>query len=271
MQGIGPVSIARFPAGYRAEEATMSRLSMLVRRWSLPSALTLAIGACGATPPTTPPATPPCSATSVSDVEAALEDVTGYTFAASGTSLRSRPQADRSDPWRYDSPPIELRGAYRAPDRSRLEVVVGKESRPLSDPPIFFLGADAIVVIEGWLWLVSGDSIVGPGKTDAGTSNLLLNVLRGPVGGGFELTWVRAGACRFLGLGEQGAISGSVEVDVGTGALPTRIVEEWRYEPPNEPRRGYDLTYLPDFARVPEIDAPVPAGSSPQGSSATSQ
>jgi hypothetical protein len=31
-----------------------------------------------------------------------------------------------------------------------------------------------------------------------------------------------------------------------------------KFESPNQPRRAFDLTYLPDFAQVPAVEAPGP-------------
>ena len=183
-----------------------------------------------------------------------MEGVPGYAFSASGTSLRFVPQPG-DGPYEYQSYWIELRGAYQAPDRSRLEVVAREDGPPLSDPGIFFLGVDAIVVVGDRRWLVSENNVQDH-EADPGHANLLLNALRSPEMGGF--TWVSSAACRFSGEAQLGPLSTAVQVEVGPGALPHTIIEEMRYEPPNEPRRAYDLTYRLDFAQVPEIEAPGP-------------
>ena len=139
------------------DEAMMRRLSLMFRRWSLAVALPLVLGACSGTPV----GTPSCSAASIVDVMAALENVSGYTFIASGTSLNPTfESALGPGPYEYQSPSprIELGGAYRAPDRSRLEVLAGRDAHPpLPAPHIFFLGTPTIVVIGDRTWLVSED------------------------------------------------------------------------------------------------------------------
>lgn len=236
----------------------MGRLIVLLRRRSLLVALPLIMGACGSGPLVTPG----CSVAGISDVMAALENVPGYTFIASGTSLTAKPRPPGgSAPFEYQTPRIELRGAYRAPDRSRLEVVAGRDAiPPVSDPGIFFLGAEAIIVIGDRTWLVSQGSSDGGTASDPGGSNLLLGLLRGAPEAG-EVQWSSAGECSFGGLqrrdlGSLGALSISLQVEVGPGALPHTIVEEMRFDRPDQPRHGYTLTYLPDFGETPDIVAP---------------
>lgn len=238
----------------------MRRLIVHLRRSSLLVALPLILGACGSGPL----ATPGCSVAGISDALAALEGVPGYTFVASGTSLTVKPRPPGgSAPYEYQSPGIELRGAYRAPDRSRLEVVAGGVDDaipPVTDPGIFFLGADAIIVIGDRTWLVSQGSSDGGTASDPGGSNLLLKLLGGAPEAG-EVQWSSAGPCSFSGLqrrdlGSLGALSISLQVEVGPGALPHKIVEEMQFDRPDQPRRGYTLTYLPDFGETPDIVAP---------------
>lgn len=182
-----------------------------------------------------------------------MVSVQGYVFTASGTSLRSFQATDGQ--FEYESYAIELAGAYQAPDRSRLEVVSRENGPPLSDPYIFFLGVDAIVVVGDRMWLVSEGNLQDD-RTDLGNANLVLNALRATEMGGF--TWVSPSACHFTGRAQLGDASIGVQVKVGPGALPHTIIEEMRYEPPNGPRRAYDLTYQLDFEQVPEIAAPGP-------------
>jgi hypothetical protein len=231
----------------------------MFRRWSLAVALPLILGACSGTPL----GTPPCSAASIVAVLAALENVPGYTFTASGTSLTPTPgSALGSGPYEYQSPRIELRGAYRAPDRSRLEVLAGRDAiPPVSVPGIFFLGADAIIVIGVRTWLVSPGTI-NEVPTDDLEPNLLLDVLNGAPEAG-EVQWTSPRACSFGGQQRRddvglGSLSISVRVDVGPGALPHTIVEEWRFDQPGQPRKEYNLTYQPDFGQAPDIVAPGP-------------
>ena len=231
----------------------MRRLSLLCRRWSLAVALPLVLGACSGAPS----GTPSCSAASIADVMTALENVSGYTFIASGTSLNPTIQTFLGPgPYEYQSPSprIELGGAYRAPDRSRLEVLAGRDAHPpLSAPGMFFLGADAIVKVGDRMWLVGGDG--EPTTTDPGRANLLLNVLRGDPEVA-EVEWSSPNACSFEGQTQRGSMSISVQVDVGPGSLPSRIIEEFRFDQPNRPRIEYNLTYQPDFGQAPEIEAP---------------
>jgi hypothetical protein len=235
----------------------MRRLRLILRRWSLLAALPLTLGACAGAPL----ATPSCSAASISDVRAALENVSAYSFTASGTSLTAMPVlAAGSVSYECQSPKIELRGAYRAPDRSRLEVLAGGDAvPPVSAPGIFFLGADAIIVIGDRTWLVSPDNINGGPTTEPGRSNLLLELLRGAPEAG-EVQWSSTGECSFRGQQRRdvnlASIRISVQVEVGPGALPHKIVEEWRFDQPDQPRGEYNLTYVPDFGQAPDIVAP---------------
>lgn len=234
----------------------MRRPSLMFRRWSLAVALPLILGACSGTPL----GTPTCSAASIADVVAALENTSGYTFTASGTSLTNMPDRfNGSAPYEYQSPRIELRGAYRAPDRSRLEVVAGRDAvPPVTAPEIFFLGADAIVVIGDRMWLFShGNVNQGPLSALDSGPNLLLTVVRGAPEAG-EVLWTSPKACSFVGQQRRDALSFSVQVEVGPGALPNKIVEELRFDPPDQPRLEYNLTYRPDFGQAPDIVAPGP-------------
>ena len=239
-------------------EASMRRLIVLLRRWRLLLAVPLILGACGGGPL----GTPGCSVAGISDVLTALENVPGYTFIASGTSLTVKPRAPGgSARYEYQSPRIELRGAYRAPDRSRLEVVAGRDAiPPVTDPGVFFLGAEAIIVIGDRTWLVSPGAATGGQQSEPGGSNLLLELLRGAPEAG-EVQWSGAGACSFSGLqrrdlGSLGALNISLQVEVRPGALPHKIVEEMQFDRPDQPRHGYTLTYLPDFGETPDIVAP---------------
>ena len=251
---------AECPGRPPALEATARRLSLILRRWSLLIALPLILGACAGAPS----GAPSCSAASISDVLAALENVSGYTFTASGTSLTLTPRsAAGSVPYEYQSPKIELRGAYRAPDRARLEVVAGGDAiPPVSDPGIFFLGVDSITVIGDRTWLVSQGSNIQSAPSEPGRSNRLLELLRGAPEAG-EVQWSSAGACSFRGQQRRDDVNlasmrTSVQVEVGPGALPHKIVEEWRFDQPDQPRREYKLTYLPNFDQGPDIVAPGP-------------
>lgn len=234
----------------------MERLSVLLRRWRLLTGLPMILVACVGTPS----GTPACSTASISDVLVALEKVSGYTFIASGTSLTARP-AVGSAAYEYQSPVIELRGAYRAPDRSRLEVLAGGDAiPPVSVPGIFFLGVDAIVVIGDRTWLVSDGRSDGGSTSDPGRANLLLELLRGAPDAG-QVEWSSVGACSFRGEqrqdeGSLGSLRISVQVEVGPDGLPHEIVEEMRFDQPDQPRREYTLTYLPDFSQTPDIVAP---------------
>jgi hypothetical protein len=236
----------------------MQRLSVLLRRWRLLTALPMVLGACvGA-----PAVTPACSVAGISDVLVAVERVSGYTFVASGTSLtHTARSAVGSAKLEYQSPVIELRGAYRAPDRSRLEVLAGGDAiPPVSDPGIFFLGADAIVAVGDRTWLVSeGRPAVGS-TSEPGSSNLLLQLLRGAPDAG-EVEWSSVGACSFRGEQRQdhgtvGTLRISVQIEVGPDDLPRKVVEEMQLDQPDQPRRGYTLTYVPDFGQAPDIVAP---------------
>ena len=246
---------AECPGRPPALEVTTRRLNLILRRLSLLIALPLILGACAGAPSGSPSGAPSCTAASISDVLAALENVPGYTFTASGTSLTVTPRsADGSIPYEYQSPKIGLRGAYRAPDRDRLEVVAGGDAiPPVGDPGIFFLGVDSITVIGDRTWMVSKGSSISSGPSEPGRSNRLLDLLRGAPEAG-EVQWSSAGACSFRGQ----SLGTSVQVEVGPGALPHKIVEEWRYDQPDQPRREYKLTYLPDFDQEPDIAAPGP-------------
>ena len=179
--------------------------------------------------PGSPSGAPSCTAASISDALAALENVPGYTFTASGTSLTVTPRsADGSVPYEYQSPKIELRGAYRAPDRDRLEVVAGGDAvPPVGDPGIFFLGVDSITVIGDRTWLVSQGSSSQSSPSEPGRrSNRLLDLLRGAPETG-ESSGAALRACSFRGQARRDDVNlasmrTSVQVEVGPGALHTR-------------------------------------------------
>jgi hypothetical protein len=254
---------AECPGRPPAQEATTRRLGRILRRWSPLIALPLILGACAGAPSGSPSGSPSCTAASISDVLAALENVSGYTFTASGTSLTVTPRsADGSVPYEYQSPKIALRGAYRAPDRDRLEVVAGGDAvPPVGDPGIFFLGVDSITVIGDRTWVGSQGSSIQSDPNEPGEwrSNRLLDLLRGAPEAG-DVQWSSAGACSFRGQWQRDDVSmrTSVQVEVGPGALPHKIVEEWRLDLPDQPRREYQLTYLPDFDQEPDIVDPGP-------------
>ena len=78
-----------------------------------------------------------------------------------------------------------------------------------------------------------------------------------------EVQWTSPGPCSFRGqqrhdYAPSGSRSISVQVEVGPGALPRKMVEEVRADLPGQPRLEYNLTYQLDFGQAPDIVAPGP-------------
>ncbi|HEX6129266.1 MAG TPA: hypothetical protein VF071_09625 [Candidatus Limnocylindria bacterium] len=259
------------------------------RTITLMAAGILALAGCGGSP-----GAGECEGVTIEAVRQAAVAVDGYSYAVTGTDLSSTfvPNPDASQPFTYEEAAFAAEGAYRAPDRGRIEVTNGLLEAP---------GRHSSV-LEGWEWSVEEQVRVGDSAwvrvqdqpshfttLDRRTLVMVPNTLGPLLGGlafGVELVdeaWSRDSD---VSLTWQASRSDGQCVLTGTVALPSPRADDVQFElsvvadadtmlPSSvhfqvqvpgaltQPTRAFDLTYAFDYEPLPQIEPPVDVGPAP--------
>lgn len=235
-----------------------------------------------------------CEDVTIEAVRQAAATVDGYSYTVTGTDLSSTfvPNPDASQPFTYEEAALEGEGAYRAPDRGRIEITQGL----LEAPPRHSS------VLVGWEWDVEEHVRVGdsawvrtqdqPSRFTALDRRSLVIVPNtlGPLLGGqafgvelFDEAWSRGSdvsltwqsseddaGCLLAGTlalpsprGDDIQFELSVVADAET-MLPSSV--HFQVQVPGEmtqPTRAFDLVYDFDYDSLPQIEAPADVGPAP--------